>query len=90
MTSPPVHGIGAEAANGQALPAGHAVQLNFAPPSEYIPAGQGIFVSLQNLKKTLRNKWTNNARDHGYGLSLHLQVVHMQSHDAFSKSIQVY
>jgi hypothetical protein len=44
---PPVHGTGAEAAYGQAVPARHAVQLNFAPPSEYIPAGQGTFECLQ-------------------------------------------
>ena len=49
---PPVHGTGADAVKGQTVPARHAVQLNFAPPSEYIPAGQGTFDSLQNGMQT--------------------------------------
>lgn len=38
---PPVQATGAPAGSGQALPAGHAVQLSNFPPKEYIPAGHG-------------------------------------------------
>jgi hypothetical protein len=51
---PPLHVIGVAAGSAQALPAGQAVQLNDAPPVEYMPTGHGVGIV---LKCKLCNLW---------------------------------
>lgn len=47
LNLPPPQTTGTEAGLGHALPAGHAVQLDDAPPSEYMPDGHGVGAALK-------------------------------------------